>query len=864
MQQIIGLFFKDFMGFFRSYTGFAVIFVYLSISSLLTFYGGNFFSEEDAPLYAFFSVQPLVLSFVIPLLAAKAIGSEYDKSGNFEFLLTQPLKYKNILLSKAWAIFVFALLLILLSVIPLWKFSEFVEIEPKLLFSSYCGLILLALILTLISALINLFIKNIFAAYMTAMFICIIFFNVDFSWISSVILSLFGIYSPSTEYALSINGNYEAFILGEITLPAVLLFVVFTLLLAFIGYLVFAQNRGEYKKREASLSIVFAVFAAIFFLLASKMLFSRAGFDLTPDKEYTLKQKSYDISNNLDQKVHIKLYISDKVSEVYPSYEKYISYVISIFEKYASATNNLSFEIINPKPYSVEAENAKQTGMEPILDDDGNQLYFGAEFIAEDNRSEVIPLFLKERKNQLETDISFILHSLAKNYNKPIIGIVAPNIPVLRKTYNYEYKNMALIEKLSQHYKLVSVSDGATSISPEIQTLLIINPHDFSRVFAYTLDQYVMMGGNVVIFADPYSEEEVKYASLVQGRGSNLTSFLANYGLFFTSEFTSASYKYAAKMLANKENPLSSYDYPLWIDLPAKNIGLHEIAGNLSNISFKTAGIADKLQKSDSLKNVEFKPILKLDENNGMTLSELIARDNVDLNKSRIMDIKGELYLGMLARGSFWSAFDQTSSDDENITITYSVEPATVALIADSDFLFNDSVIKTENSVDIKPYLFIEKNDNLQFLLNLLAYIGGDEQYNVLRKSVVSGVLTSANTTMKQNAAQKYKEDLSRISSQIAMLDLKIGNAEKNMRYFQILNSPEEVKAINEMKQQKEELIAEKMKFEYNIESDFESAKADLIIKSILWIPLFVTLIIFALMLLLSDLKKKYIRRIIR
>ena len=119
MQQIIGLFFKDFLGLFRSYLGYAVIFVYLSVSSLLTFYGGGFFSAEDSSLYSFFSVQPLVLSLIIPLLAAKVFNAEDDKSGNFEFLLTQPLKYKNILLAKVWAIFIFSVLLIGLSVFPL-------------------------------------------------------------------------------------------------------------------------------------------------------------------------------------------------------------------------------------------------------------------------------------------------------------------------------------------------------------------------------------------------------------------------------------------------------------------------------------------------------------------------------------------------------------------------------------------------------------------------------------------------------------------------------------------------------------------------------------------------------------------------
>ena len=99
MQQLKTLIKKELISYFRSNLIYFIAFIYIFSSIVTSIYWGAFFAMHDSALYSLFHQQPIILIFIIPALTMKTWSEEY-KSGTIEFLLTQPIPTKYIVLSK--------------------------------------------------------------------------------------------------------------------------------------------------------------------------------------------------------------------------------------------------------------------------------------------------------------------------------------------------------------------------------------------------------------------------------------------------------------------------------------------------------------------------------------------------------------------------------------------------------------------------------------------------------------------------------------------------------------------------------------------------------------------------------------------
>jgi ABC-type uncharacterized transport system involved in gliding motility auxiliary subunit len=62
-----------------------------------------------------------------------------------------------------------------------------------------------------------------------------------------------------------------------------------------------------------------------------------------------------------------------------------------------------------------------------------------------------------------------------------------------------------LATELKRDFNVKQVSLLAESIDPEIKTLLVIHPRDLPEATEYALDQFVLRGGKLIAFVDPYA-----------------------------------------------------------------------------------------------------------------------------------------------------------------------------------------------------------------------------------------------------------------------------------------------------------------------------------------------------------------------
>ena len=117
--------------------------IFLVLSSVFTFYLGNFFERQQADLIPFFSFHPWLYLFLVPAISMR-LWSEERKTGTLELLMTLPVSRRDIVIGKFLAAWLFAGLALVLT-FPLWVTVNYLgDPDNGVIFASYLGSWLMA------------------------------------------------------------------------------------------------------------------------------------------------------------------------------------------------------------------------------------------------------------------------------------------------------------------------------------------------------------------------------------------------------------------------------------------------------------------------------------------------------------------------------------------------------------------------------------------------------------------------------------------------------------------------------------------------------------------------------------------------
>ncbi len=102
-------------------------------------------------------------------------------------------------------------------------------------------------------------------------------------------------------------------------------------------------------------------------------------------------------------------------------------------------------------------------------------------------------------------------------------------LPVLGERFNPMTRQSSepwvLATELKRDFNVRPVNMTATSIDPDLKVLLVIHPRDISEATEYALDQFVLRGGKLVVFVDPYAYFDQQPSPMpgIGGGGSSST-----------------------------------------------------------------------------------------------------------------------------------------------------------------------------------------------------------------------------------------------------------------------------------------------------------------------------------------------------
>jgi len=601
------------------------------------------------------------------------------------------------------------------------------------------------------------------------------------------------------------------------------------------------------KSRKSFFLIIFISLLLVIFVsltAATSLLSDNIKLDMTDNRRYSLSPASKKIASELQMPVYIKIYLSTALTKENPQYSAYAPYVLRYLKKFrqAAAHDRIKIEIVNPEPYSALEEEAKRAGLKPLTDAGGqSNLYFGAVISTGDKFRQVIPNFTVSRSGFLETDISRILAKI----NEPTrqsVGLISPSLPLISRKYARVIPNWAIVAQLQNDYNIVALSDKTVQIPGDIKVLIVVNPAELSPLLLYALDQYVLRGGKILVLSDVFSEKQAALHNISEAESADMNRLFRNWGFELDYGKIVGSSGQGEILLMNTQNGSKMQKFPFWMRLNAGQINQHHpLTAGLKQIRVKTAGALFPLSPSS---NIKITPLLKSGTESGQTArSEFMQNNQSELSALFRADDK-EYILALLAEGHFDSLFSNsifagTYLEDQMFPyLPSSIKPAQIIVVADSDLLVAENWADTSETVNNPVYGLVPVFDNGTFILRAVDFLVG--------KKELLGLNNKEPASDKTVGQAIYNDVFNLYAGEYELLQQELNErsvALQNASASQSLQSPDQMKLINQNKLKINELKEKLKQKEYQIKKENEKHLNTVIMTNTVIIPLIIILI---------------------
>ena len=262
------------------------------------------------------------------------------------------------------------------------------------------------------------------------------------------------------------------------------------------------------KKYEHIIYSAVGLVALFLVLVAANYLLSKAPgrVDLTEGNLYTLSPGTKKILAGLPSPVKLKLYATqgESVPVALRSFAQRVEDTVR--ELKSAAGPNLIVEKYNPKPDSDEEDAAQLDGIEPQQLNTGESFYLGIS-ISQLDRKQTIGAISPQRERMLEYDLIRAIARVGQP-DRPKIGLMA-GLPVLGEKFNPFTRQASdpwvLANELKREYDVKEVFLNAKEIDKDLNVLLVIHPREIPPQTEYAIDQFVLRGGKLIAFVDPYA-----------------------------------------------------------------------------------------------------------------------------------------------------------------------------------------------------------------------------------------------------------------------------------------------------------------------------------------------------------------------
>lgn len=625
------------------------------------------------------------------------------------------------------------------------------------------------------------------------------------------------------------------------------------------------------KIKKAGILITFAILLLLSFLfinLGTGLLFGNYKADFTAGKKYTLSPATENILKDIKAPVYIKLYLSSNLGGEYPQYANYAQFVLHFLSKYQSLSDGaVQLEVRNPEPYSDIENEAKNAKIKPVLDNEGQtNLYFGAVISNEAGDSYTIPNFIPMRNSKLEEDISRIIDRI----NNPLpvtVGLIAPNLPVWGQQYGVsDQKKWDFLSVLQNNYNVVQLSDKTIQVPLNIDVLVLVNPQRLFDSFAYALDQYILRGGKLVIFIDPYSETEGSFRGTSNISSPQFQPLLNNWGIRYAENLVVGDSSLSQKMLINDGSKTQMKEFYPWMQITEKYINQkHPITESLQRINVRSAGTLEGIPSED----ISITPLLSTSKKGGSIDAEIAKIADKNEVLSLYQQDKKAYNLALLVEGTFTSLYNSNIYGNAGYAsnmlpyLAVSAQPGAIVAITDTDML-SDENWADNDYIDSNPvYGIIPEADNAGFLVRTIDYLAGHHNLLGLHNRYGLGNPRSIGDKIHAGVFERYADDYTDAQQQLSAKQQELAATTAAVENGKIAVSMKIVENLDKMRQEIAAAQEKIKRLDYQIKRENENRVSGVIVLNTLLIPLGMIFLLWFINLILTRRQKRKIMELV-
>lgn len=613
------------------------------------------------------------------------------------------------------------------------------------------------------------------------------------------------------------------------------------------------------RKLSTTAALLLCILLFVGITLLSNAALRGWRIDLTATGQYTLAPGTRDILKQLDEPVTLYFFFGQRASENIPALRSYADTVRELLQEMEQrAGGKLRLQVIDPQPFSEEEDQATGFGLQQVpIGQTGDTLIFGLAGTNSTNGQATIPFFDPQKEAFLEYDIARLVQSLAVT-EKSVIGVMSSI--ALTGGFDPATRQMrqpwVVSQQLGELFTMRTLDVNATRIDEDISTLLLVHPKELSEDTQYAIDQFLMRGGRLLVFVDPFAvadnsaeDPNNPMAAMMADRSSNLPKLFEAWGVQYDP----------AKVVGDRRLGLT----------------LRSESGGAPQPDVTILGVNKAFMNQEDIVSAELETInldkvghFVLREGSRLKLEPLIqsSSDSMLFEAERVKFLansielldgftpSGEQYLiaGRLT-GSFKTAFPERSGEGH---LAEAKEPGTVLLFGDVDLVSNRVWVQVQQFFGQQVAQPFANNGDL--IYNAVENLTGSSALISIRARQSSQRPFTVVQELERAAQQRYRDTEQRLQQDLQQTEQRLTELQQQRQGEQsgvLTLSAEQEAELKRFRDRKIEIRKQLRDVRYNLDSEIRQLGTSLKIINIAFMPMLV--VIVAILFFLSRARRR-------